>query len=88
MSLRNFGSSTNDRLQISWREDLELDNEKKVNSYTVWATAGKMKYSMTICYYLLCGEYSRGKMIFLEETYHGKVVIWQMAGRTIKITVG
>ena len=60
---------------------------EKVNSYTVWATAGKMKYSMTICYYLLCGEHSRGKMIFLEETYHGKVVIWQMAGKTIKITV-
>jgi hypothetical protein len=26
-------------------------------------------------------------MIFLEDTYHGKVVIWQMAGKTIKITV-
>jgi hypothetical protein len=26
-------------------------------------------------------------MIFLEETYHGKVVIWQMAGKPIKITV-
>ena len=86
MSLRNFGSSTNDRLQISCRflEDLELDNEKRL---IFIPTAEKMKYSMTICYYLLCGEHSRGKMIFLEETYHGKVVIWQMAGKTIKITV-
>ena len=89
-SLRVFGSSTNDRLQISWRGDLELDNEKRlqfINSYTVWATAEKINYSMTICYYLLCGEHSRSKMIFLEKTYHGKVVIWQMAGKTIKITV-
>ena len=84
MSLRNFGSSTNDRLQISWRKDLELDNEKRL---ILTLTAEKMKYSMTICYYLLCGEHSRGKMIFLGETYHGKVVIWQMAGKTIKITV-
>ena len=29
-SLRVFGSSTNDRLQISWRADLELDNEKRL----------------------------------------------------------
>ena len=48
LSLRNFGSSTNDRLQISCRflEDLELDNEKRL---IFIPTAEKMKYSMTIC---------------------------------------
>ena len=59
-----------------WEKRLQF-----INSYTVWATAEKINYSMTICYYLLCGEHSRSKMILLEKTYHGKVVIWQIKGK-------
>ena len=41
----------------------------------------RLNVSMTICYYSLCGEHSRSKIIFLGKTYHRKVVIVQIKGK-------
>ena len=41
----------------------------------------RLNVSVTICYYSLCGEHSRSKIIFLGKTYHRKVVILQIKGK-------